>query len=179
VIALWSAAVAAVLPLTPLPLPPATASPVPAGWQAAFAALQLPPGARVLTVPVPDSFTVTAPMRWEADTGSPASLIAGYFQGPDRTGHAALNGSGLRPTGRYLTRLWLGDPPGTAPAISQVEDDLKYWRPAAVVAVADPDSPVGRYLASLFGQPSVRAGQVIAWRLGGGSQETAVSHVGT
>jgi hypothetical protein len=178
-IALWSAAVAAVLPLTPLSLPSVTASPVPSGWQAAFAELQLPPGARVLAVPVPDSFTVTAPMRWQADTGSPASLIAGYFQGPDRTGHAALNGSGLRPTAQYLTRLWLGDPPGTAPARSQVEDDLKYWRPAAVVAVASPDSPVGRYLVSLFGPPWVRAGQVIAWRLRGSSGETAVSHMGT
>jgi hypothetical protein len=167
VIAIWSAAVAAVLPLTPLPLPPAAVSPVPAGWQAVFAALHLPPGARVLTVPAPGAFTTTAPMRWQADTGSSVSLIAGYFQGPDRNGHAALDGGGLRPTARYLTRLWLGDSPGTAPSRRQAEDDIGYWRPAAVVAVAEPDSAVGRYLVMLLGPPSVRAGQVIAWRLAG------------
>jgi hypothetical protein len=173
-VAIWSAAVVAVLPLTPLPLPPAAASPVPAGWQAVFAALQLPPGARVLTVPAPAAFTVTAPMRWQADTGSPVSFIAGYFQGPDRSGHAALDGVGLRPTARYLTRLWLGDPPGRAPTRSQIDADLAFWRSAAVVAVAGPDSPVGRYLVTLFGPPSVRAGQVIAWRLAGRSTEAAV-----
>jgi hypothetical protein len=177
-IALWSGAVAALLPLTPLPLPSATVAPVPAGWKSAFTTLQLPVGARVLTVPTPSGWTVTAPMRWQADTGSPASLIAGYFQGPDRQGHAVLDGSGLRPTARYLTLLWLGDPSATAPAKSQVEEDLRYWRPAAVVAVAKPDSPVARFLATLFGPPSVRAGQVIAWRLRGSFGETAVSHMG-
>jgi hypothetical protein len=174
-LALWSVAVAAVLPLTPLPLPSVNSRPLPAGWQAAFAELSLPPGAAVLTVPVPA--IVTAPMRWQADSGSPARLIGGYFRGPDRHGHGALNGTGMRPTAAYLDRLWLGDPPRTAPARSQVEDDLRYWRAAAVVAVGDPDSPVGRYLASLFGPPTVRAGQVIAWRLAGGSVATAVPDV--
>jgi hypothetical protein len=178
-IAIWSAAVAAVLPLVPLPLPPAITSPVPAGWQAAFASLQLPPGARVLTVPAPSAFTVTAPMRWQADTGSLVSLIAGYFQGPDRDGHAALDGGGLRPMARYLTRLWLGDPAGKAPTRSQIEADLAFWRPAAVVAVAQPDSPVGRYLVGLLGPPSVRAGAVIAWRLAVRSAEAAVPGMGS
>jgi hypothetical protein len=164
-VALWSAAVVAVLPLTPLPLPSAAVTPAPAGWQTVFAALQLPAGARVLTVPTPSGWTVTTPMRWQADTGSPASLIAGYFLGADRNGHADLDGAGLRPTARYLTRLWQGKPPGPAPVRSQVEDDLRFWRPAAVVAVAGSASPVGRYLAALFGPPTVRAGQVIAWRL--------------
>jgi hypothetical protein len=93
---LWSFAAAAVLPLTPLPLPTASVSPPPAGWRAAFAALRLSPGAPVLTVPVPAGL-LTAPMRWQADTGSPSSLIGGYFEGPDHAGHATLDGVGLRP----------------------------------------------------------------------------------
>jgi len=173
--ALWSAAIVAVLPLTPLPLPSAEATALPVGWQAAFAALHLPPGARVLTVPVPaGADRMTGPMRWQADTGSPASLIGGYFQGPDRNGRAALDGTGLRPTAEYLDLLWLGDPTGPAPARAQVENDLRYWQPAAVVAVTSAGSPLGRYLAGLFGPPPVRAGQVLAWRLVVRSGEVAV-----
>ncbi len=172
--ALWLVAVAAVLPLTPLPLPAASVPPLPAGWQAAFAALRLPPGASVLTVPVPGHFRaelqsatdpLTAPMRWQADTGNPSSLIGGYFQGPGRTGHAALDDGYLRPTAAYLDRLWLGLRPRSVPTTAQVETDLRYWRPAAVVAVTRADSPLGRYLTRLFGPPAIRAGQVIAWRL--------------
>jgi hypothetical protein len=173
--ALWSVAAAAVLPLTPLPLPTASVPPLPAGWQAAFAALRLPPGASVLTVPVP-FVLLTAPMRWQADTGDPSSLIGGYFQGPNRTGHAALDGVGLRPTAVYLDRLWIGHPPRSAPSEAQVEKDLKYWRPAAVVAVTRADSLLGRYLTALFGPPSIRAGQVIAWRLVTGSAKLADRH---
>jgi hypothetical protein len=173
-VALWSAAVAAILPLTPLPLPSASVTPVPAGWQSVFQALRLPAGARVLTVPTPSGWTTTAPMRWQADTGSPASLIAGYFQGPNRQGRAVLDGTGLPQTARYLSRRWLGEPPGPVPAISQIEADMTFWRPAAVVAVAQPDSPLGRYLVGLFGPPSVHAGQVIAWRLGASSPGVAV-----
>jgi hypothetical protein len=173
--ALWGAAVAAVLPLTPLPLPTASVPPLPAGWQAAFAALRLPVGAAVLTVPVPTAEVgLTAPMRWQADTGSPAHLIGGYFQGPNRAGHAALDGTGIQPTAVYLDQLWLGDRPRSVPARTQVEADLRYWRPAAVVAVTRLDSPLGRYLTSLLGAPSVRVGQVIAWRTVVGSTRIAV-----
>ncbi len=163
--ALWSAAIVAVLPLTPLPLPAASVPPPPSGWQAVFASLRLPPGARVLTVPVPAAYPLTAPMRWQADTGSPTSLIGGYFQGPNRAGHAALDGDGLLPTAVYLDRLWIGDRPPSTPTRTQVEHDLRYWRPTAVVAVARLDSRVGRYLTSLFGPPTVMEGQVLAWRL--------------
>ena len=179
VLAVWSAGVAAVLPLTPLPLPSAAAPALPSGWQVASAALHLPAGARVLTVPVPAASPMTAPMRWQADTGSPVSLIGGYFQGPDRTGRAALDGDGLRPTAAYLDRLWLGDSAGTPPTATQVEQDLEYWRPAGVVAVAAPESPVGRYLITLFGPPTVRAGQVIAWRLADSSAETGTPELGS
>lgn len=178
--ALWLAAAAAVLSLTPLPLPYASASALPAGWQSVFAALHLPAGATVLAVPIPTGEArLTAPMRWQADTGNPANLIGGYFQGPDSRGHAALDGTGLRPTALYLDRLWLGRQPGSAPTRAQVEEDLRYWQPAAVVAVASPDSGLGRYLASLFGPPPVRAGHVIAWRLADKSSEIAMSHLGS
>jgi hypothetical protein len=177
--AVWSGAVAAVLPLTPLPLPAASASALPPGWQAVFAELRLPAGATVLTVPIPaGDDPLTPPMRWQADSSSPAALIGGYFQGPDTRGHAALDGTGLRPTALYLDQLWLGDPPRSAPTKAQAEDDLRYWRPAAVVAVTPRGSPVDRYLTGLLGSPTVESGGVIAWRLADGSMVGAMPDMG-
>jgi hypothetical protein len=72
-----------------------------------------------------------------------------------------------------MDRLWIGDPPPSGPSQVQVEKDLKYWRPAAVVAVTGLRSPLGHYLTGLFGPPSIRTGQVIAWRLATGSAELA------
>jgi hypothetical protein len=156
-------AVVVCLPLVPLPLPAAASSSLPAGWSAVFAGLRLPAGARVLVVPVPTAM-VTDALRWQADTGEPASLIGGYFTGPASTGQAYVDGDGPAATTRYLDGLWSG-PAVAAPAPSQVRADLNAWRPAAVVAVTSPSSPLGLYLARLFGPPRVESGRVLGWRL--------------
>jgi hypothetical protein len=173
-------ALIACLPLIPRPLPAASPGRLPAGWSAAFAALRLPAGARVLVVPVPTP-TLTAAMRWQADTGQPESLIGGYFIGPAWTGQAYVGGNGVTATARYLDQLWIsglrpGDPgfpaaaavssPAVAaPAPSQVGNDLAAWQPAAVVAVTVLDSPLGHYLTQMFGQPTIQTGSVLGWRL--------------
>jgi hypothetical protein len=157
-------AVAVCVPLVPLPLPAAAAPALPAGWTATFAALRLPPGARVLVVPVPTA-TITQALRWQADTGEPASLIGGYFNGPGPGGQAYVDGNGLAATAVYLDRLWSGESAVIAPAGSQVRADLNAWHPVAVVAVTSAGSPVGRYLVQLLGRPGVQAGRVLAWRL--------------
>jgi hypothetical protein len=156
-------AVLACLPLLPLPLPAASAARLPAGWSAAFAALRLPPDARVLVVPVPTA-TLTDALRWQADTGDPSLLVGGYFVGPAWNGLAYIEGNGVAVTAQYLDALWSGGPAPPAPPRSQVEADLHTWQPAAVVAVARPDSSLGRYLEGLFGRPTIRAGGVLAWR---------------
>jgi hypothetical protein len=157
-------AVAVCLPLVPLPLPAAAPPALPAGWSAAFAALRLPQGARVLVIPVPTA-TLTDALRWQADTGQPASLIGGYFFGPAGNGQAYVDGNGPTATAKYLNALWSGGAAGAAPAISQVRADLTAWRPSAVVAVTSLDSPLGRYLAQFFGGPGIQSGRVLAWRL--------------
>ena len=101
-----AAAVLAALPIVPKPLPVAAAAPVPAGWSAAFAALRLPPSASVLVVPVPMS-TFTEPLRWQADTGVPRSLVGGYFMGPGPHGRGYIDGDGTPPAGVYLNALWV------------------------------------------------------------------------
>ena len=178
-------AVLAVLPIVPRPLPAAAATPVPPGWSAAFASLDLPASATVLTVPVPMS-TFTEPLRWQADTGQPATLVGGYFMGPGGNGHAYTDGSGLSLAGRYLNALWAESGAGLPATLANgvpVSADPKSphyvrieavdakrmlaqivaWHVTAVVAVTVGNSVLGHYLVNLLGPPSVVTGDVMAW----------------
>jgi hypothetical protein len=172
------AALAAIVPIVPRPLPAGSEASVPAGYAAAFAALRLPPGAHVLVVPVPLS-TFTEPLRWQAETGVPSSMYGGYFMGPGRDGQAATDGTGLPAGAVYLNRLWAqsaasgptaavtgqGTSVRAAQGNGQVRALLAAWRPAGIVAVTGEGSALGRYLTGLLGQPAVRASDVLAWRL--------------
>jgi hypothetical protein len=171
-----AAAAIAILPLVPRPLPAADASPVPAGWTAAIAALRLPPGAGVLVVPIPVR-TYTAPLRWQADTGVPSSMYGGYYLGPTWNGQPSTDGNGLSSEAQYLNQLWAQSSGvsvaavATLPAIGlypdavQMRAQLAGWKPAAVVAVASPHSAFARYLTVLLGRPAVTDGEVLGWRL--------------
>jgi hypothetical protein len=169
-------AVAAVLPLAPAPLPTTTASPVPPGWTTAFSALRLAPGAHVLVVPIPVA-TYTAPLRWAADTGEPASMTGGYFMGPTWAGPAATDGNGLSSEAMYLNQLWAqsaGVPVGSVatlpvngiyPDAVQMRAQFASWKVSAIVADTSSGSSFGHYLTGLLGPPAVRAGQVLGWCL--------------
>ena len=182
-----SVGVLAVLPILPKPLPVAAATPVPPGWSAVFAPLKLPASAPVLVVPVPMS-TFTEPLRWQADTGEPGSLVGGYFMGPAWDGRAYIDGNGTPQAGRYLNFLWAesggglpawmgaGIPPsaytrpGTlapvkAVSLEQMRAQIAAWRVAAIVAVVRQNSVLGWYLTVLLGPPQVTAGDVLAWRV--------------
>ncbi|MBO0833931.1 MAG: hypothetical protein J2P28_00250 [Actinobacteria bacterium] len=170
--AVLAVAVAACLPLLPRPLPTVSVLPLPAGWTEIFARLQLSPGDRVLAVPVVEK-NLTPVLRWQADTGEPTALSAGYGPGVDP----------IRPTTLYLDQLWAaGLPPGSAylaaakadhvpnakpPSQEQISADFASWRPKAVVANATLGSPLGRFLVALLGAPTARSGTVLGWRLGG------------
>ena len=180
-----SCAALAILPIVPKPLPAAAVTPLPPGWSAAFAALQLPASASVLVVPIPMS-TFTEPLRWQADTGEPGSLVGGYFMGPAWNGRSYIDGNGTPAAGRYLNAMWTysqeglpklatGVPPNAyhgSPgyqAVKVVSDakvraQIKAWHVSAVVAVARPDSRLGQYLTVLLGAPAVVTGDVMAWR---------------
>jgi hypothetical protein len=163
----------AVLPLVPLPYPAAPVAATPAGWQAAFTRLRLAPDARVLVVPVALQ-RYTEVMRWQADTGDPASMIGGYFIGPNRHGQQAIYIRGPATTAaQYLDALWDGPPPSDPPPPGLVRADIAYWRPAAVVAVTSRGSRLGRYLAGLLGPPAFAVGNVLAWRLPDGQRRRA------
>jgi hypothetical protein len=180
-------AVLAVLPIVPRPLPAAAATPVPPGWSAAFAALRLPATASVLVVPIPMS-TFTEPLRWQAETGVPRSLVGGYFMGPDGHGKAYIDGSGTPPAGLYLNTIWTFSQQGLPRALAAgvpangrpgapvyvhvksvtntgMREQIRAWRVSAVVAVARPGTRLGRYLTAILGPPAVVTGDVMAWRI--------------
>ena len=100
-----AAAVLAVVPLIPLPLPAAPVPALPGGWHAAFARLRLAPGAPVLVVPIPAS-TFTEAMRWQADTGEPGSLVGGYFLGPGPGRATRVSPDPATLDAEYLDPLW-------------------------------------------------------------------------
>ena len=183
-----AAAVLAVLPIVPKPLPVAAATPVPPGWPAAFAALRLPPSASVLVVPVPMS-TFTEPLRWQADTGEPRSMVGGYFMGPGPHGRGYIDGNGTPAAGIYLNAIWVFSQAGLPRALAggpaspgarsgatdyrqvksvtntKMREQIRAWKVSAVVAVATPGSQLGRYLTAMLGSPAVVTADVMAWRV--------------
>ena len=158
-------AVLAVVPLIPVPFQAMPVTPVPAGWQAAFTRLRLAPDARVLVVPVALSRAPEA-MRWVAETGEPATMIGGYFIGPNKSGQQAIYIPGAATSAaQYLDGLWNGQSPPSPLPHGLIRSELSYWRPAAVIAVTSRDSRLGRFLTGLFGRPTLVIGSVVAWRL--------------
>lgn len=165
-----AAGLIAVLPLIPKPLPGGTLPTVPTGWRTVFSELRLPSGASVLVVPVPTA-TFTEPLRWQSDTGEPASVVGGYFIGPAWNGHLYIDGDGLSTQEQYLNQLWeqssgqdIGQQPvGAVPDAAQMRAQLRQLHPAAVVAVTSEQSELGKYLIRLLGKPTVISGSTLGW----------------
>jgi len=159
-IAATGVAVLAVLPLIPLPLRAAAVSPAPAGWQTAFTRLRLPAGARVLVIP-----DLRYGLRWQAETGVPASIVGGGdFVEPGAGRRATSYVYQRLPTAEYLTDLWLGSRPSWVPSRTEIRKDLAYWQVTAIVTVASRDSRLARFLTAEFGPPAIQVGDVLAWR---------------
>jgi hypothetical protein len=140
--AVLAVAVACCLPLLPRPLPENSVMPLPAGWSALFASLNVRPDTRVLVLPFPRRSRVTLPMRWYAESGEPSEMMGGYFIGPGVSGNAQIGGLTAQRLPRYLNYLWAESlPPGSpyrgasAEAIAEWTDIgwtpplLEQWRP--------------------------------------------------
>jgi hypothetical protein len=153
-------AVLAILPLIPRPVQVSRVTPLPAGWQAAFAELRLAASDPVLLVP-----DLRFGLRWQAESGVPGSMVGGgATTAPAPDGQATSYVNQRRPTAKYLEELYLGSPGASAPSQAQVRADLAYWHAAAIVAVTTSGTRLGRYLVAEFGPPSVQVGDVLAWR---------------
>ena len=98
-------AVIALLPVVPAPYSTSHVTPLPAGWRATFAALHVSRSDRVLLAPFPYSATSQV-MRWQADTGEPATMIGGMFIAPGQPGRQGRAGrSAMTPTSYYIDYL--------------------------------------------------------------------------
>jgi hypothetical protein len=158
-------ALLAVLPLVPHPVAAVPGARVPAAWGAVFTRLHLSPDAGVLVVPLPYSLQGEA-MLWQADTGQPAELVAGWFLGPDLSGNAydAFWGPAFTArTAHCVDAIWQGVNATSGCAVA-FRSALSYWHPAAVVADTSPGTPLGRFLIRVLGEPAIQGGQVLAWR---------------
>ena len=150
----------AVLPLVPRPVTATDVSPLPAGWQAAFAELRLAASDHVLLIP-----DLRFGMRWQAESGVPGSMVGGGATiAPAPDGQATSYIYNRRPTAKYLEALYLGLPGAHAPSRAQLRADLAYWHLAAIVAVTTWNTRLGRYLAAEFGPPTIQVGDMLAWR---------------
>jgi hypothetical protein len=162
--ALATIAVLAVVPLIPLPLHTTRVTPVPAGWRTVFARLALAPDQPVLVLPTASGRAPEA-LRWYAETGEPASMVGGYFLGPDSSGRGRMyGGSGAKAAALSVNALWLDPANGQGPSPAQFHGYLARWQPAAVVAVTSRTSRLGRLLTGALGPPDFAAGQVLGWR---------------
>jgi hypothetical protein len=158
-----SVSLIALLPLVPVPMGAYSALPLPPGWASTFTALRLPPHATVLVVPVPNA-QLTDTLRWQAESWQQISLVGGYFEGPNKTGHAGIDPNTWR-LAPYLDELWSGTGNAQAVSLDRAKATVRYWRPAAVVAVAPPPRLLA-YLNRVFGPFTVRSGRTFGWRLG-------------
>jgi hypothetical protein len=153
-------AVLAVLPLIPRPVKVSAVTPLPAGWQAAFADLRLTASDHVLLIP-----DLRFGLRWQAESGVPGSMVGGgATTEPAPDGQATSYVYQRRPTATYLETLYLGTPGGRAPSQAQLRADLAYWHLAAIVAVTTSNTQLGRYLTAEFGAPTFQVGNMLAWK---------------
>jgi len=191
--AVMGVAVLCCIPLLPRPLAATNTMPLPAGWSAVFARLNLTPGSRVLVLPYPKA-RITLSMRWSAESGESSAMIGGYFIG-HRTGTFTDNAHMM--TTRmpaYLNYLWAESVPAGSPYSSFASEALALWtvtpktpgaspqprhavdvraalavlagwRPQAVVADARARSPLGEYLTKLLGPPTVTVDGLTGWRI--------------
>jgi hypothetical protein len=158
-------AIVALLPLFPTPYAASGVEPLPFGWRATYSALHLTDTSRVMLVPYPWAATSQV-LRWQSETGVPGTIIGGDFITPGAQGRQARAGrTGETKTSEYIDFLATNRNYVLKPSVAQVRADMAAKDPAAVMAVVNLSSPVGRYLLTLFGPPTTHTGKVYGWRL--------------
>ncbi len=117
----------------------------------------------MLVVPIPDNH-FSQPMRWQAVTGEPASMIGGFFLGPNQAGLTKVSPGLAGTDAQYLDPLGTGKAPAVHRSMAQLRADVAYWHPAAVIDVLYRRSRLGSVLTALFGRPAFKVGRLLVWR---------------
>ena len=167
-----TAAALVLLPILPRPVPASAVLPAPAGWATVVDRLNLRPGAPLLVLPVNANMDDRADaMEWQAMSGAQISLIGGYCVVPDPQGHAVMCTTVSTMTGsehsvvRRLNWLVVRKSGETPPSSATMSRAIEAWHPDAVMTADGSATPLGRYLISFFGRPTVQSGHVLGWRL--------------
>jgi hypothetical protein len=166
-------AVAAFLPILPVPLSVSPRSALPTFISSGAWRSYLPAGTTVVSIP-PSSWDSSDAQRWQTASGYAFAVEGGYFLGPGEDGRSSI-GPRPRPTSTLLTSVARGGavPVITAANRAAARADLTYWR-AGLVVLPDPTPGIDHAWVrrhdqllnigtELFGLPT-RVSDVWLWR---------------
>ncbi|WP_344172308.1 hypothetical protein [Pilimelia columellifera] len=160
------AALAALLPAAPLPLPTEARPPLPEFIAGGHWRQCVPEGGVLVPVPLATP-PEPGPMRWATAAHATFGMPQGFFIGPYGENGTGTMGIHPRPTSQLLTKALDGEPVTVTPADrAAAQEDVRYWA-ADCVALADGTAggPEARVvLEQLFG-PGTRIADAWTWRL--------------
>jgi hypothetical protein len=165
-VAVPTAIVAALLPLTPMPLQATDRAPVPEFITTGAWRQCAPEGGVIVPVPLP---TPTAPdsMRWASAADAAFGLPEGFFIGNYGPGGRASVGTYKRPTSKLLADV------ATAGAIPDITDatraqaraDLAFWRADCVALAHGPNEGVLRTALERLLGPGTPIADTWTWKV--------------
>ncbi len=164
---------AALLPIVPLPIPPAPRDPVPHFFSAGTWRQYVHSGQTLVPIPPPSDLLPDG-QRWQTATNFGFAIPAGFFLGPGGPHGQSKIGPVPRPTDALLTDVALH---GTEPTIHDYDrrlarEDLAYWH-GSVIVLSDGGQgsrwtgnrdKLLRVATELFGPPQ-RVEDVWVWTL--------------
>ncbi|WP_434742927.1 hypothetical protein [Micromonospora sp. SH-82] len=161
-----AAVFAAVLPVTPTPLPTADRPPLPEFVTGGHWRECVSPGGVLVPVPLPTP-RQPWPMRWATAADAEFRLPEGFFIGPFGKDATAAMGVWKRPTSRLLDAVAEDGVPslGSEQERRQAAQDARFWEAECVVVTDDaPHAPSLRItLEQLYG-PGTRIADAWTWR---------------
>jgi hypothetical protein len=167
-LAFGAAVTAALLPVTPTPLPVRDAAPLPAFVADGLWRQYVPAGRAVVPVPLPEVTSGRSTMRWIGLTNLAFPVPRTYFMGPRRP-PADLTGNWSAPARPTADLLNWATNTGRMPYIgpqqrAEARADLVFWRAAVVVLGEHPAEEVlRRTVTDLLGRQPQRVGDVWLW----------------
>jgi len=158
---------AALIPIIPRAVVPAPIDPIPAAWSNVINGLHPRPGAAVLVLPVDGAMA----MEWQAVTGESIKVVGGYCIVRQPNGHASqcdtkdtLSTDQQTALLRFnlLARYAHG---ARGPSSHTTASAISDWRPDYIVSIAGGSSPLGGYLISVLGPPTITQDNVLGWKV--------------
>ncbi|MGP3984035.1 glycosyltransferase family 2 protein [Streptomyces sp. KR80] len=159
---------AALLPITPKPLPTVDRPAVPAFVTDGTWRTYVQPGQSVVPVPLPSPAEASA-LKWQIDADFAFPLPGGYFNGPWGPERIGIYGAVPRPTNDLLRDVrYSGRIPAIGPEQQRAaREDLRFWRAGVVVLPRQGnDEALRATLERLLGFPGEPVEDAWVWDVG-------------